>query len=148
LFHIIHVGKLLQRRVESAIRSEFQISKSDAELLIITSSNPQASQTWLAQMLSVSAPAVSRQIDKLEKQELLIREVDPNSRRSSIISLTDKGQKLQGEVIKRFKETLDEIAQNNMVISPSTHKELLLFEENLENRDKEAQDIRLQITHT
>ncbi len=147
LFHIIHVGKLLERQVEKTMKSDFNISHADAKLLVLVGSQAHVSQIMLAEAMSVSAAAISRQIDKLETNGLVSRKPDPNSRRTSHIILTQKGRVLQEKVITQFTEILHAIAKADGQISAQTHKELINLEKRLEKNDSIAQNTRIQITN-
>ncbi|MCF4173784.1 MarR family winged helix-turn-helix transcriptional regulator [Vibrio sp. McD22-P3] len=56
-------------------------------------------QREIAQMSKVESSTTTRTLDKLEALELVERRVDPESRRSFRIFLTDKGKALKEEVI-------------------------------------------------
>ena len=55
-------------------------------------------QREIAKKSKVESSTTTRTIDKLEKLGLVQRQVDPNSRRSFRIYLTDKGRALQKEI--------------------------------------------------
>lgn len=54
--------------------------------------------TELGQYVLLSQPALSRMIDRLVARGLLAREVDPQDRRSVLVSLTDAGRAAQRQV--------------------------------------------------
>ncbi|GLT19124.1 MarR family transcriptional regulator [Vibrio zhanjiangensis] len=55
-------------------------------------------QREIAKKSKVESSTTTRTLDKLEKLGLVQRQVDPNSRRSFRIYLTDKGRALQKEI--------------------------------------------------
>jgi len=69
----------------------------------------------LAVKLHVSTPAVTHLVDKLEKRGVLQRSPHPSDRRSTLISLTSKGQEIlgatQGEIIKLLTNTFMEFQE-------------------------------------
>ncbi len=52
-------------------------------------------------------PSMTRLIDNLVKQELVIRQTPPTDRRSNLIFLTDKGKKIQENANKAVFETME-----------------------------------------
>lgn len=67
------------------------------------------SQQKIAEFLDLTPAAVSRQIDSLVKAELIVREQDPQSRRSHVVSLTPAGEKrfraMKSTLLDSFKES-------------------------------------------
>lgn len=68
-------------------------------------------QRELAEKISTTEPAVARLIDRMEKNELVIREKDKNDRRISTLALTPKGKVLREELIPVGERFSEEIAQ-------------------------------------
>jgi len=70
----------------------------------------------LVAKLHVSTPAVTHLVDKLEKRGVLKRSPHPSDRRSTLISLTSKGQEIlgatQGEIIKLLTNTFVGFEEN------------------------------------
>jgi len=92
-------------------------------LLALASSERQTSpMNQLAVKLHVSTPAVTHLVDKLEKHDVLQRSPHPTDRRSTLISLTSKGQEIlgatQGEIIK--------LLTNNFVGFEETEQKAIL----------------------
>lgn len=56
-------------------------------------------QRELADKISTTEPSVARLIDRMEKNELVIREKDANDRRISTLVLTQKGNELREKLI-------------------------------------------------
>lgn len=67
------------------------------------------SQQKIAEFLDLTPAAVSRQIDSLVKADLIVREQDPQSRRSHVVSLTSAGEArfrtMKSTLIDSFKES-------------------------------------------
>jgi len=67
------------------------------------------SQQRIAEFLDLTPAAVSRQIDSLVKAGLIVREQDPQSRRSHVVSLTPTGEKrfraMKSTLLDSFKES-------------------------------------------
>lgn len=75
------------------------------------------SQQKIAEFLDLTPAAVSRQIDTMVKAGIIVREQDPQSRRSHVVSLTPEGETqlraMKTELINSFREaspvTTDEL---------------------------------------
>lgn len=67
------------------------------------------SQQKIAEFLDLTPAAVSRQIDGLVKAELIVREQDPQSRRSHVVSLSPAGEErfraMKSRLLHSFKES-------------------------------------------
>ena len=59
-------------------------------------------QATIANWLSQTEAAISRQIGLLEQEGLIKKRVDPKNRRNHIIILSDKGTKLAGNAMSRL----------------------------------------------
>jgi DNA-binding MarR family transcriptional regulator len=69
-------------------------------LLATHYNNEDVIQQDIAKIMKKDKSVVLRQIDNLEKKNLVQRIVDPNDRRRNIIKTTEKGMKLIDEVKK------------------------------------------------
>jgi MarR family transcriptional regulator for hemolysin len=69
---------------------------------------PGLSQQKIAEFLDLTPAAVSRQIDTMVKADIIVREEDPNSRRSHVVSLTAAGETrfraMKAKLIDAFRE--------------------------------------------
>jgi DNA-binding MarR family transcriptional regulator len=53
-------------------------------------------------------PSITRLIDNLEKQKLVVRSASKNDRRINLVSLTDTARDLQNQTIELANQTMDE----------------------------------------
>jgi DNA-binding MarR family transcriptional regulator len=60
----------------------------------------------ISKRLSVTSPTVTQIMNDLEKEGLVIREIDPNDRRAVKIRLTEKGEGIAIKAEKGFTDTL------------------------------------------
>jgi len=67
------------------------------------------SASRLTEILGVDKSTVSKSIDKLVNSGILVRDTDPEDRRSVILRLSDKGQSVFAEVEKRATEYFTEV---------------------------------------
>jgi len=75
-------------------------------LMIVYYSDTEAIQQDIADIIKKDKSAVLRQIDTLEKKNLVKRIVAPNDRRRNIIHITDEGLNLVNEVNNKLDEML------------------------------------------
>jgi DNA-binding MarR family transcriptional regulator len=67
--------------------------------------------TALAEMLDVDAPTVTRKIQQLERDGLVVRHADPDDRRASLISLTPAGRRTLQRVLKARRVWLERLLE-------------------------------------
>jgi len=67
--------------------------------------------TVLAEMLGVDAPTVTRKIQQLERDGLVVRHADPDDRRASRIRLTPAGRRTLDRVLKARRAWLDRLVE-------------------------------------
>jgi DNA-binding MarR family transcriptional regulator len=67
--------------------------------------------TTLAEMLDVDAPTVTRKIQQLERDGLVVRHADPDDRRASRISLTPAGRRTLHRVLKARRAWLERLLE-------------------------------------
>jgi DNA-binding MarR family transcriptional regulator len=68
-------------------------------------------QTKLSQLTSKSAANMTRILDRLEKKNRIIRKLNPDDGRSSLVFLTKDGKKLKDEVMKLFEGLRSELVE-------------------------------------
>ena len=80
----------------------------------------------IARSLSVNPAAITRQVNDMENQQLIVRQPDPHDHRRAYLMLTPKGLQLFGEVHKRahdFEKELqaslskDDISTTNRILT-------------------------------
>ncbi len=82
--------------------------QGQARILVFLDSHSSVTQREIADACMLDVTTMSRTLDKLEKQGLILRERNPGCRRSYQISLTAEGRKKAEEVNGEFSE-LEEI---------------------------------------
>ncbi len=66
------------------------------------------SQSELADRLSITGATTARLIDRMERDEWVVREINPRDQRSKLIILTDKATKIWEEVSVAGRKLLDQ----------------------------------------
>ncbi|MFT4415853.1 MarR family winged helix-turn-helix transcriptional regulator [Fredinandcohnia humi] len=92
------INSLLLKEFESVFKYELTTKQS----LVIHHVNQANTLTVndLAQLMDISASAVSQLLNKLEKEKYIKREINPTNRREILISLGSKGYELYEEYDK------------------------------------------------
>jgi len=57
-----------------------------------------ASTTWLSARLKLNKSSVSQTLNAMEEKGWILRSLDPDNRRQTLIGLTDEGQRVMGEI--------------------------------------------------
>ena len=99
----------------SAELSPFGVSPSQWAILETCFTGDATTPTEFAREIPIDGAAITRQLDKLEARELLIRVPHPTDRRSTLVELTDAGREIVRKLSplvrgnnERFVEALDE----------------------------------------
>lgn len=77
---------------------EYDITIEQWALLTRLWKNDGISQTQLSLRSGKDLPSITRMLDKLQKKELIRREVDPNDSRAYLIFLTQSGKELEDKL--------------------------------------------------
>ncbi len=78
--------------------------QGQARILVFVDAHPAVTQKEIADACMLDVTTMSRTLDKLQKQGLILRERDPDCRRSCQISLTEAGKAKAEEVRAGFQE--------------------------------------------
>ena len=78
-----------------------------ARILSYLDTHPPVSQREIADACMLDVTTMSRALDKMEKQGIILRERDPHCRRSYRITLTEQGKEKAREVRDGFREVED-----------------------------------------
>ena len=89
--------RLLNRYYDRRVR-HYGINRTQWTLLTYLSRYEGISQTKLAEYMDLAAMTLTRQIDKLEEDGLLVRKQDPKDRRTNLIYLSEKSVPLMNHL--------------------------------------------------
>ncbi|MDU2066773.1 MAG: MarR family transcriptional regulator [Sporomusaceae bacterium] len=85
------------------------ITMTQCHVIVETGRRQQISVNDLAQLLNLDKSTVSRTVDQLVNQGLLLREPDPNDRRYVSLGLTEQGRELFLSIESRMENYFGEI---------------------------------------
>ena len=113
---ILHLGTLFEARATDCLR-DTGVSYTEFDVLatLRRSGSPyRMTPTQLRQSVLLTSGAMTACLDRLERRELIVRQADPNDRRSLGVCLTKPGVKLINEIIAiRFDEAKRSVAGLN-----------------------------------
>ena len=79
------------------------ISQGESGVLLYLSNNNNVSQSELSEKLNVTIPRILAIINTLRAKKLIIKRIDSNDKRRTIISITEKGKK---DIIQKKKNAI------------------------------------------
>lgn len=97
----IRVNRLHRSLMENKLGGT-GVYRSQHQLLMCVSDNPNISQVELARMHGVSGAAIAVSLKKLEKGGYIVREADEKDTRFNLISITEKGKKVVSDSVSIF----------------------------------------------
>ncbi len=121
IFKIHRLVIISDKIADSQLQSLFGLTLSQFLLMLMFHLLPQTNQRLAADTLNITPAAVSKQIEKLEKQGWLVKSQNQADRRQHFWQMTLTGKKIFQEASKY----IDELASKmNNLLSP---EELLIF---------------------
>lgn len=98
------------RQLADDALAEHRVSNSMAWCLIhLDRLGPQSRQTELAQAIGITPSTAVRVLDQLENAGLIERALDPDDKRSRLISLSPAGRELVGKIEARLADLRGEL---------------------------------------
>jgi MarR family transcriptional regulator for hemolysin len=124
-FIINRIGKSLIYVIDQELRKRFGMTFGQWKVLIILANGDSGlTQKDIADKLVLEGPTLIPIIDKLEKDELVVRKNDPKDRRINRIYLTSKANNLLNDTIQcvaQIKQIcIANIAENDVLITKVT----------------------------
>lgn len=106
------IRKLMDNLLKKLLRApDINISRYHFEVLKTLDVFREMSISELGEMLVISKSQMTRLINELSGTGKIVRTPDPNDRRKTMVSLTDKGQDCISRVMDRFYQTTREKLQ-------------------------------------
>lgn len=100
--NIYLLGQAIEAEFRTYCQQEFGLGTGDMRILLAlrrSASHPLRA-TDLFQSLLVSSGAVTKQVDRLERQGLVRRDADPKQKKQRLISLTEEGRVIADKTIE------------------------------------------------
>ncbi|MDQ0815302.1 MarR family multiple antibiotic resistance transcriptional regulator [Streptomyces sp. B3I7] len=106
------------------LRCEHSLVTSQFESLRHLRDHPGARVADIAAAFAIGIGATSKAVDRLEKQGWVVRQPNPDDRRSSLLALTDEGARLADAAERTATECLTELIGEALGGSPATARAL------------------------
>lgn len=133
-------GIVLHKIGETAknLLKEFDLNKTQANILFTLHSHAFLSQKELAEHLNVTAPSITSAIQKMERNDYIMRRQDENDQRIMRLGLTEKGEACIAHV-KQVARQMDELIFRGMSAEERMLLRRLMIQiyENLDTERKE-----------
>jgi len=101
---LIYKTSLNLRNYAEQMLSPYGLTVEQFHILKNASMNLGLSQNQLCEQVGKKPANITRILDRLEKKEWIERRPNPNDRRSSLVFLTDEGERIIGEVSNKLEE--------------------------------------------
>ena len=102
------------------------MTKAETELLHgmyrLSEQNSEIPVSELPRMCHMQTSAISRLMKKMEADGLIVRKIDPNCRRNTLVSVTEKGK----ETCRRNWEEVKDFWERVLALTPKDHVEQML----------------------
>ena len=130
-FIINRMGKSLVYVIDQELRKKFGITFGQWKVLIILANNAAGlTQREIADKLALEGPTLIPIIDKLEKDEFVIRKIEPRDRRINRILLTEKAHGFLDDTIECVSQIkkicLDQISEADISTTKKTLEQMWL----------------------
>nr|WP_275695652.1 MarR family transcriptional regulator [Fredinandcohnia sp. SECRCQ15] len=126
-FHILdEVNSLLLKEFESIL--DYELTPKQTMVVHHVHQSTTITVNELAHLMNISASAVSQLLNKLEQENYVKREINPNNRREILITLGSKGLELYDEYDKIDQKIIDKyyskLTEDEMIQFQSIVKKL------------------------
>lgn len=92
----------LHHRYHHTIFESFNLHRGQSPLLNKLAESGGINQKELANRMNISPATLTRMVQNMEKNDLVIRHTDSNDQRKTIIRLTDKGIRVRSQIQKKM----------------------------------------------
>jgi MarR family transcriptional regulator, transcriptional regulator for hemolysin len=99
-FIVNRAAKAFVKALDSELRQKVGVTVGQWKVMVILVNQNGLTQREIAEKLALEGPTLIPIIDKMEKEGLLVRKVDPNDRRNNRIYRTEKADTLWNSMIE------------------------------------------------
>lgn len=92
IWHIIRLARHAEQRLEFEVHRPLGWSWAGFRIMVNAYALGSIEPSQLASILGVARPTVTSNLDRLERDGLLVRQTDPENRRRVLVVLTDRGR--------------------------------------------------------
>lgn len=125
-FEMLHLFHKNFAKIFHQIRSSpYNLNKNQNKAIMIIGASDDIMPTTLGKCLDLQKGSLTSMIDALEKEDLVCRRGDPEDRRKTLISLTDKGVEYRKLFMEELEESASEILNKLEGAEIDTYQESL-----------------------
>ncbi|MCO5383370.1 MAG: MarR family transcriptional regulator [Methanosarcina barkeri] len=129
-FEMIHLFHKNFARIFHQLRnSKYNLNKNQNKAIMIIGAVDNIMPTTLGKCIDLQKGSLTTMIDALEREELVCRKGDPDDRRKTLISLTEKGKDYRewfmGEIEKNASEILQKLDEEDIIAYQESLKTML-----------------------
>lgn len=125
-FEMLHLFHKNFAKIFHQIRSSpYNLNKNQNKAIMIIGASDDIMPTTLGKCLDLQKGSLTSMIDALEKEDLVCRRGDPEDRRKTLISLTDKGFEYRKLFMEELEESASEILNKLEGVEIDTYQESL-----------------------
>ena len=99
-FIVNKTAKAFVKALESELREKVGVTVGQWKVMVMLINQDGLTQKEIAERLELEGPTIIPIIDKMEKDDLVVRKVDPSDRRNNKIYRTEKANELWNEMLK------------------------------------------------
>jgi MarR family transcriptional regulator, transcriptional regulator for hemolysin len=99
-FIVNKTAKAFVKALDSELREKVGVTVGQWKVMVMLINQDGLTQKEIAERLGLEGPTIIPIIDKMEKDDLVIRKVDPSDRRNNKIYRTEKANELWNEMLK------------------------------------------------
>jgi len=111
-FEMIHLFHKNFARIFHQLRnSKYNLNKNQNKAIMIIGAVDNIMPTTLGKCIDLQKGSLTTMIDALEREELVCRKGDPDDRRKTLISLTEKGKDYREWFMEEIEKNASEILQ-------------------------------------
>ena len=123
IFALARVQQRLTAHLKKRIEEEgIKLSPGQTGIMLVLENRGQTTMGDLSQTLEIDNAAITRLVDKLEKQHLVERTINPDDRRQILITITEKGRS-QAEIVKQIAK-----ATNQQMVQGFSAEEVSIYQ--------------------
>ena len=99
-FIVNKTAKAFVKALDSELREKVGVTVGQWKVMVMLVNQDGLTQKEIAERLGLEGPTLIPIIDKMEKDELVVRKIDPYDRRNNRIYRTEKANELWNEMVK------------------------------------------------
>lgn len=120
---LIKRASLITEKLSNKMLAQYNLSTSQYKIMVMLYNYPDKTirQIDIEEMYSLTNPTVTGIIQNLERKNLIVREQNPDDKRSKVLCLTEKAYKMKEELLSLGETVEKQVTES---LTNEEHKEL------------------------